>query len=68
MWRSRAWWLFIALLAVALVAVVAIAVATSRSSTSYGGRAPLPPGVSQPAAPYPGPHGDQPTIVGLGNE
>jgi hypothetical protein len=50
------------------VAVVAIAVATSRSSTSYGGRAPLPPGVSQPAAPYPGPHGDQPTIVGLANE
>jgi hypothetical protein len=56
-WRSRAWWFFVGLLAAALTAVLVIAFVTSSPSTSYGGRAPQAPGVSAPAAPYPGPNG-----------
>jgi hypothetical protein len=55
MWRSKAWWLFVGLLAVALAFVLVIAFVTSSPTTSYGGRAPRPAGVSAPAAPYPFP-------------
>jgi hypothetical protein len=55
-WRSRSWWLFVGLLTAALVTVVIIAFVTSSPSMSAGGAAPLPPGVSQPAAPYPTPY------------
>ncbi len=53
MWRMRAWWLFLAILATALIVVVAIALVTASPSKSFGGPAPPPQGVSRPAAPYP---------------
>ena len=56
MWRMRAWWLFIGLVAAALVVVVVIAVVTSSPSKSFGGPAPLPSGIGRPLAPYPTPH------------
>ncbi len=62
-WRSRAWWLFVALLAAAITAVIIIAFVTSTPSMSYGGGAPLPPGATRPAAPYPSPHGSQSPVV-----
>jgi hypothetical protein len=63
MWRSKAWWLFVGLLAAALTVVVVIAFATSSPSMSYGGSAPRPPGLSAPPAPYPSP----PAATGYGD-
>ncbi len=63
MWRSKAWWTFVALLAVAIIAVVVVALVTSSPSKSFGGSAPLPAGATRPAAPYPSPHGSQSPVV-----
>jgi hypothetical protein len=52
-WRMRAWWLFVGLLAAALITVVVVALVTSHPSMSFGGPAPVPSGLSRPAAPYP---------------
>lgn len=67
MWRSKAWWLFVGLLAAALTAVVVIAIVTSSPSMSYGGSAPRPAGVSAPAAPYPTPHPDGSSVSAPGS-